>query len=93
MDGFITAAEREDLISLGAAGEIVGWVFDVKGRILDCPLNERVASAPIPSIDRCEVIALAMGQAKTTAIRAAAAGGIVSGLITDEATAARLLRG
>ncbi|MEX6506892.1 sugar-binding transcriptional regulator [Jiella sp. M17.18] len=92
VDGFITAPEREELAGLGAVGEIVGWIFDGQGRVLDCPLNERVASAPIPSIARSEVIAVAMGPQKTPAIGAAAAGGLVNGLVTDEATAERLLR-
>lgn len=91
LDGFITAEERVDLERQGAAGEIVGWVFDAGGRVIDCRFNERVASAPIPSIETGEVIAVAMGPAKTSAIRAAATGGLISGLITDEATAERLL--
>ncbi|MBO0903035.1 sugar-binding transcriptional regulator [Jiella sonneratiae] len=90
-DGFITAAEREELGRLGAVGEIVGWVFDDTGKVIDCRFNERVASAPIPSTKNGEVIAVAMGPVKTPAIRAAAAGRLVSGLITDEATADRLL--
>lgn len=91
VDGFITPEEQEDLMRQGAAGEIVGWVFDTSGKLIDCRFNERVASAPIPSTDRGEVIAVAMGPAKTSAIRAAATGGLINGLITDEATAVRLL--
>jgi len=91
VDGFITLEDRQSLIADGGIGEIVGWVFDAQGRILDCPFNARVASAPIPSTTDCEVIAVAMGPAKAAAIRAAADGKLVNGLITDEATARRLL--
>ncbi|MBP0616542.1 sugar-binding transcriptional regulator [Jiella mangrovi] len=91
VDGFITADEREDLDRQGAVGEIVGWVYDSAGRLIDCRFNERVASAPIPPTSRGDVIAAAMGPAKTPAIRAAATGGLINGLITDEATAHRLL--
>ena len=91
VDGFITPQDRQSLIADGGIGEIVGWVFDAEGRILDCPFNARVASAPIPSTTHCEVIAVAMGPAKAAAIRAAADGKLVNGLITDEATARRLL--
>jgi len=92
VDGFITPKEREELLAMGAVGEIVGWVFDARGRLIECAFNERVASAPIPSTETSEVIAVAMGPAKRAAIRAAAEGGLVNGLITDEATAERLLR-
>ena len=91
VDGYISAGEREDLVALGAVGEIVGWAFDANGEILSCRYNERVASAPIPSTASSEVIGVAMGPSKAPAIRAAAEGRLVSGLITDEATAALLL--
>ncbi len=91
VDGFITAEDRASLIADGAVGEIVGWVFDRKGKILDCAFNLRVASAPIPSTETGDVVAIAMGPAKTEAIRAAAAGRLISGLITDEATARSLV--
>ncbi|MBO0661097.1 sugar-binding transcriptional regulator [Jiella sp. MQZ9-1] len=91
VDGFITPEERDDLVRLGAVGEIVGWVFDTSGTLIDCAFNERVASASIPATSRSDVIAVAMGPAKTPAIRAVATGGLISGLITDEATADRLL--
>ncbi len=90
-DRFISPEECDELVRLGGVGEIVGWVFDAAGAILDCPYNERVASAPLPPADRSDVIALAMGPAKLAALAAAVQGGLVSGLITDEATAEALL--
>ncbi|GGD16664.1 sugar-binding transcriptional regulator [Aureimonas glaciei] len=90
VDGFITGEDRDLLNSVGGIGEIVGWVFDEAGHIIDCPFNDRVASARIPSTETSEVILVAMGAAKAPAIRAAMAGRMVNGLITDEATA-RLL--
>ena len=81
----------DELVRLGGTGEIVGWVFDEKGRFLDCPYNERVASAPLPATGKGDVIALAMGRSKLPAMRAAVVGGLVSGLITDEETARALL--
>ncbi len=90
-DRFISPEECDELVRLGGTGEIVGWVFDGRGRFLDCPYNERVASAPLPASGKGDVIALAMGRSKLPAIRAAVAGGLVSGLITDEETARALL--
>lgn len=90
LDGYITPEEVAEMQKAGAAGEICGWLFDAEGAILDCAFNARVASAPIPSIDRCEVIAVAMGPTKKPAL-AAALGRLVNGVITDERTARSLL--
>ena len=90
-DGFITAGDRDILNGVHGIGEIVGWVFDREGSIIDCAFNDRVASAPLPDTRRSEVVAVAMGQAKAPGIRAAMTGRLVNGLITDEATARGLL--
>ena len=91
LDGFITVSEHNALQKAGAVGEICGWVFDAEGRLLDGFINERVASAPIPSRENGLVIALAMGRAKAAAIRAALTRRLANGLITDEQTAELLL--
>lgn len=90
-DNFITAEELKALQADGACGEIVGWVFDADGRIIEGRTNDRVASAPIPSRETSLVIAAAMGARKFPAILAAIRGGLVNGLITDEKTAEALL--
>ncbi|HUC67062.1 MAG TPA: sugar-binding transcriptional regulator [Stellaceae bacterium] len=89
-DGFITRAELRALHRAGAVGEIVGWAFDRQGRILSGLTNERVASVPIGKAGSAKVIGAAMGRAKLSAMRAALEGGLISGLITDEATATAL---
>ncbi|MCX7303761.1 MAG: sugar-binding transcriptional regulator [Hyphomicrobiales bacterium] len=90
-DGFITAAELKALQHAGGVAEVVGWVFDRDGRLIEGVTNDRVASAPLPSRDTSLVIALAMGQNKLPGITAAVARRIVNGLITDERTAEALL--
>jgi DNA-binding transcriptional regulator LsrR (DeoR family) len=92
VDGFLGSAELAALHEAGAVGEIVGWAFDAKGALVDGITNDRVASAPLPSPARSLVIAAAMGKRKLPAIRAAIEGRLVNGLVTDEATAAALLR-
>ncbi|PZO78751.1 MAG: DNA-binding transcriptional regulator [Mesorhizobium amorphae] len=92
-DGFLSDTELRALQKAGAVGEIVGWVFDREGRLIEGTINDRVASAPIPSRERGLVIALAKGERKLPGIRAAARRRLVNGLITDEATAAGLLEG
>lgn len=90
-DGFVTGAELAALQNAGAIGEITGWAFDRDGRLIEGLTNARVASAPIPTAERCCVIAIAKGSRKLPGIAAAVKGRLVSGLITDEWTAERLL--
>jgi DNA-binding transcriptional regulator LsrR (DeoR family) len=60
-DGFITRDELANLKQAGAVMEIVGWAFDGQGRLIQDLTNARVASAPLPSVERSQVIAVAMG--------------------------------
>ncbi|MGT2444154.1 sugar-binding transcriptional regulator [Ensifer adhaerens] len=90
-DGFLAQDEMAGLTKAGAAGEICGWMFDHDGALLSGSFNGRVASVPLPPRDRASVIGLAKGQRKYEALRAAVKGGIINGLITDEATASYLL--
>lgn len=95
VDGFMSPEEAEALRQAGAAGEITAWVYDGNGRVMECPYNDRVASAPLPvARDPARpTVAVAVGEAKVQAIRAALDGRLVNGLVTSEATAERLLRG
>lgn len=91
LDGFLRPDEMEDILKAGAAGEICGWIFGADGKLLDHPVNRRVASLPIPSRESSTVIGLARGVRKHAAIKAAVLGGHINGLITDEAAANMLL--
>ena len=91
-DGFVTRAELKALQKAGAVGEMLGSVFDARGDFISGMTNERVASAPVPPRDSALVVAAARGDNKVEAIRAAVSRGLVNGLITDEETAAKLLR-
>lgn len=91
VDGFLEKDEMMELMRNGAVGEICGWIFDGDGKLLDNPINERVASAPIPPRDSSTVIGIAKGRRKFKAIRAAIVGRQINALITDEATAEFLL--
>jgi DNA-binding transcriptional regulator LsrR (DeoR family) len=91
LDKFLTGEDLAAERAAGAVGEICGWIFDRDGRLLENGANTRTASAPIPDRTRSTVIALAKGRSKRPAIAAALRGGLVNGLITDEATAEGLL--
>ncbi|NTJ44376.1 sugar-binding transcriptional regulator [Agrobacterium larrymoorei] len=91
LDGFIAVDEMKRLIAEGAAGEICGWFYDGDGRIMNNPINDRVASVPVPSRETCTVIGIAQGKRKSPAILAALRGGLLNGIITDEHSAEYLL--
>ncbi|MBV7411106.1 sugar-binding transcriptional regulator [Maritimibacter sp. DP1N21-5] len=90
LDGFIDRADQERLVGKGAVGEIVGWVFDAEGHLVDDEINQRVSSAPLEIAPRAPVIASANGPDKVAAIRGAMLGRLINGLITDEDTALAL---
>lgn len=91
VDGFVSPSELKELTVAGAAGEILGWVFDRDGQLVPGLTNDRVASAPIPPTGSSLLVATAMGPRKLGAIGAAIRGGLINGLITDETTAETLL--
>lgn len=91
VDGFITEPELKSLQKAGAVGEIVGWIFDREGRLIESATTERVSSAPIPSRESSLVVLLAMGERKLPGILAAITRRLVNGLITDERSAKALL--
>lgn len=91
IDGFITPADQRRLREKGAVGEIVGFVFDAAGQLLDDEINTRVSSAQLSREHAGPTIAAAHGPDKVPAIRAALTGRLANGLVTDEETAAALL--
>jgi len=91
VDGFVTRAELFEMMRLGAAGEITGWAYDARGRLIKGGTNLRLTSIPPQAPAETTTIAAAVGPAKVPAIRAALVGRLINGLITDEATARGIL--
>jgi DNA-binding transcriptional regulator LsrR (DeoR family) len=91
VDGFVTREELFEMMRLGAVGEITGWAYDAKGRLIKGGTNRRLTSIPPQVPAETTTMAAAIGQAKVPAIKAALAGRLVNGLITDEATARAIL--
>jgi DNA-binding transcriptional regulator LsrR (DeoR family) len=92
VDGFVTRQELFDMMRRGAAGELTGWAFDAEGQIIDGGTNRRLTSIPPRVPAAALTIGAAVGKAKVSAIQAALKGRLINGLITDEATAAAILR-
>jgi DNA-binding transcriptional regulator LsrR (DeoR family) len=91
LDGFVAKQELDELQNQGAVGELIGWVFDKNGNLLDCAVNKRVASAPLKVNSENSVYAIAAGEEKAYAILGALRSKLINGLITNEYTAERLL--
>ncbi len=89
--GFITDAELAALMEAGAIGEIAGCAFDARGTRVATPLAARITALWAGSSQGAIRVGIAAGAEKLPALRAALAGGLLNGLITDEATAAGLM--
>jgi len=78
----------------GAVGDVCLRFFDAQGQPVITPLNDRVISMELNELRRVpRVIGVAGGRRKLNAIRGALAGKLVKVLITDLASAERLLAG
>jgi DNA-binding transcriptional regulator LsrR (DeoR family) len=90
-----TILTRDDLAILektGAVGDIGLRYMDADGAPLDLEINERMIGLTLEQIKAVpRVIGIAGGEAKYPVIRAALRGEILDVLITDHATAQRLL--
>ena len=81
------------LAELGAVGDICQRFFDADGKPVDSPVDDRVIGMGFDQMSRVpRVVGAAGGARKTEAIWAAAIGGWINVLVTDRATAERLLR-
>jgi DNA-binding transcriptional regulator LsrR (DeoR family) len=92
VDGFLSREELQEMMRLGAKGEIVGWAFNGDGEIISGGTNKRLTSVPLTVPAATLTIGVAIGKAKVTAIKAALRGHLINGLITDETTAKLLLQ-
>jgi DNA-binding transcriptional regulator LsrR (DeoR family) len=92
IDGFVSREELFEMMRLGAVGELTGWAFDAKGRIIDGGTNQRLTSIPPQVPAKALTIGAAVGPAKVPAIAAALKGRLVNGLVTDETTASAILK-
>ncbi|MBU2916975.1 sugar-binding transcriptional regulator [Psychrosphaera sp. F3M07] len=91
VDGFIEQDEHQLLHTQGAKGEIVSWLFDQNGILLDTPLTQRIVSAPLVINPNKPVYGIAAGDHKIDAIFAALKGQLINALITNEHTAEQIL--
>jgi len=88
----ISEADLDGLRAIGAVGDVCLRFFDADGNLVDTELNDRVvgiSSDDLRAVQR--TVGIAGGERKFEAIRAAARGRWVDVLITDLATARKLV--
>jgi len=87
-----SAGELSDLSEAGAVGDISLRFFDRNGELVRTPLDDRVIGMSMQELAKADrVIGLAGGRTKTEAIAGALRAKVLSVLVTDKFTAARLL--
>ncbi len=89
--GMIDQKDVDEVMKTGASAEILGQFFAADGAHLPNSVSDRALAPRIADLKSHNIVALAGGTSKTLAIRAILASGLLSGLITDEATARRLV--
>jgi DNA-binding transcriptional regulator LsrR (DeoR family) len=89
--GHVSEADQRELRAKGAVGDVALHFFDEQGRPVRSSLEERVLGISLEQLQAApKVVAVAGGESKFEAIRAALRGRWVHSLITDLATAQRL---
>jgi DNA-binding transcriptional regulator LsrR (DeoR family) len=87
----IGPGDLADLRRAGAVGDTNGIFFDVAGRPVDHPLNDRTIGVGFADLARATTVLLSAGTAKTAATAALLRSGIVRGLVIDGDAALALL--
>jgi DNA-binding transcriptional regulator LsrR (DeoR family) len=86
----ITPEEFGEVERAGAVGELLGRFVDAQGRPVAASVNERAVAVRLEELPGRQTVAIAGGRDKARAIAAVLESGVISGLITDEATAHEL---
>lgn len=90
--GVLSTADVSQLRSAGAVGEICGRFFDARGRECNSPWRNRAISVELDQLRKIpQVIGVAAGAERATAIAAAMRGGLLKTLLIDESGAQALV--
>jgi lsr operon transcriptional repressor len=78
----------DELVSLGAVGDILGQFYNESGQVIDHPLNRRAIALSLQDLSRIPTVVLASGgENKTRALAGAMRARLASVIICDEDTA------
>lgn len=88
----ISLDDMQKIRDMGGVGDVLGYFFDEKGKLLDLELSNRIIATPFEQIRKTErVIAVAGGDHKVGAIKGALKTGCIDVLATDERTASKVI--
>jgi DNA-binding transcriptional regulator LsrR (DeoR family) len=90
--GMVTEDDVEEVRAAGGVAEILGQFFREDGSHVPNAVSDRALAPRLADLKSHRLISLAGGTAKTQAIRAILFSKLLDGLITDEATAKRLVK-
>lgn len=89
--GMLMPEEFAELQAAGAVGELLGRFVDAHGCPVAAEINQRAMAFPLESLERRRVVAIAGGTSKVEAIAAVLESQVITGLITDEVTAQKVV--
>lgn len=90
--GYLDPWSMERIRASGAVGDIVVEFYDLFGHVRETDIGERVVGMRLPGLANTRtVVAIARGTAKAAAILGALRTGLIHVLVTDDATACRVL--
>ncbi|MCK5569086.1 MAG: sugar-binding transcriptional regulator [Spirochaetes bacterium] len=88
----LNAEDMTHLISLGAVGDIMGWFYDINGKLVNSKIKDRIISVPLSDLSSIQMrIGVACGDKKVKAFIGALRGGHINVIMTDEATAQKII--
>lgn len=92
--GYITAGEQLIVGRHGATGDILGYFFDADGALIpEMNIHDELIGLPLPALSTIPlVVGVAGSPQKAAAIVAAMRGGYINALVTDQDTAAAMLK-
>ncbi len=90
--GMADDVDIDPLLQAGACGEMLGHFFDADGAHVPNAVSDRAMAPRLADLKSHKIVALVGGTSKTQAVRSLLLSGLLHGLITDEATARRLVK-
>ena len=91
--GYLSGMQMGKLVQAGAVGDICSHYIDIEGKLCDLELDARTIALPLDELKKKDYrIAVAIGDQKVDSICGALRGGHVNVLITNEDTAAAVIR-
>lgn len=92
-DGLPTSVRAEDITTAGAVGDLLGNFIDINGRLVDHPINDQLVGLRLHELRSIKTLVMASGgRGKVNCITGALRTGLIDVFISDERTAAAVLR-